>query len=63
MIAMHLLRAFHPPAGIDPLVVVLNDLPLGFLIMPVAAGVLLLAVFAFAWHTATRGAGWPKRWL
>jgi CBS-domain-containing membrane protein len=25
MMAMHLTRTFHPPAGIDPLVVVVND--------------------------------------
>src|SRR5437667_7740587 len=26
IIAMHLTRTFHPPAGIDPLVVVVNDM-------------------------------------
>jgi CBS-domain-containing membrane protein len=26
MVAMHLTKSFHPPAGIDPLVVVLNDM-------------------------------------
>jgi CBS-domain-containing membrane protein len=70
MIAMHLTGTFHPPAGIDPLVVVINGMPLSFLIVPVGAGALLLAAFAFAWHNivargATRGeAGlaWPVRW-
>jgi CBS-domain-containing membrane protein len=70
MIAMHLTGTFHPPAGIDPLVVVLNGMPLSFLIVPVGAGALLLAAFAFAWHNivargASRGeAGlaWPVRW-
>jgi CBS-domain-containing membrane protein len=70
MIAMHLTGTFHPPAGIDPLVVVINGMPLSFLIVPVGAGALLLAAFAFAWHNivarnANRGeAGlaWPVRW-
>ena len=50
IIAMHLTDTFHPPAGIDPLVVVVNDLPRRFLIAPVLIGALLLALFAFAWH-------------
>ena len=70
MIAMHLTGTFHPPAGIDPLVVVVNGMPLSFLLVPVAAGALLLAGFAFAWHNlVARGASrddaglaWPLRW-
>jgi CBS-domain-containing membrane protein len=60
---------FHPPAGIDPLVVVVNGMPQSFLLVPVAAGALLLAAFAFAWHNivarAKWGEGslaWPVRW-
>jgi CBS-domain-containing membrane protein len=67
IIAMHLTDTFHPPAGIDPLVVVVNDLPWSFLIAPVLIGALLLAMFAFAWHNiVARGPNtgniWPKRW-
>ena len=54
IVAMHLTRTFHPPAGIDPLIVVLNDLPWTFLLVPVAAGALALALFAYAWHRGTR---------
>lgn len=61
MIAMHLTRSFHPPAGIDPLIVVHHDLSWGFLVMPVGAGALLLAAFAFAWHNLLRREGWPVR--
>ena len=46
IIAMHLTRPFHPPAGIDPLVVVVNDMPWSFLLAPVGAGALILAVRA-----------------
>jgi CBS-domain-containing membrane protein len=67
MVAMHLSGTFHPPAGIDPLVVVVNNMSWSFLVMPVAIGVILLAAFAFAWHNlVARGANksdaWPLRW-
>lgn len=67
MIAMHLTATFHPPAGIDPLVVVVNNMSWSFLVVPVGVGAMLLALFAFAWHNiVARGANkddtWPKRW-
>jgi CBS-domain-containing membrane protein len=65
IVAMHLTRTFHPPAGIDPLVVVVHDMPWTFLLAPVGVGVLMLAAFAFAWHnlgSAKTGALWPQRW-
>jgi hypothetical protein len=67
MVAMHLSGTFHLPAGIDPLVVVVNNMPWSFLIVPVGIGALLLATFAFAWHNlVTRRVGeggtWPIRW-
>jgi CBS-domain-containing membrane protein len=67
MVAMHLTGTFHPPAGIDPLVVVVNNMSWSFLLVPVGAGALLLALFAFAWHNfvargANKGDTWPVRW-
>ena len=67
MVAMRLTGTFHPPAGIDPLVVVVNNMSWSFLIVPVGVGALLLATFAFAWHNlvargANRGDTWPVRW-
>jgi CBS-domain-containing membrane protein len=67
MSAMHLTGTFHPPAGIDPLVVVSNNMPWSFLIVPVGIGALLLALFAFVWHNlvargANKGDTWPTRW-
>jgi len=66
-VAMHLTGTFHPPAGIDPLVVVVNGMPWSFLIVPVGVGALLLALFAYAWHNivafaANKGNTWPLRW-
>jgi CBS-domain-containing membrane protein len=67
MAAMHLTGTFHPPAGIDPLVVVVNNMSWSLLIVPVGVGALLLALFAFVWHNlvargANRGDTWPTRW-
>ena len=67
MVAMHLTGTFHPPAGIDPLVVVVNNMSWSFLVAPVFIGALLLTLFAFAWHNlvargANRGDTWPIRW-
>ena len=67
MVAMQATGTFHPPAGIDPLVVVVNGMPWSFLIAPVGLGVLLLALFAFVWHNlvghgAGEGRAWPQRW-
>ncbi len=60
--AMQLTGTFHPPAGIDPLVVVVNGMSWSFLIMPVAVGACLLTAFAFIWHNMTRRGSWPVRW-
>jgi CBS-domain-containing membrane protein len=62
MIAMHLTRTFHPPAGIDPLVIVVHEMPWSFFVVPVATGAALLAAFAFLWHSAVRRGSWPQRW-
>jgi len=62
MLAMHATRTFHPPAGIDPLLIVVNAMPWSFLLVPVAAGAGLLALFAYGWHLAVRRYDWPTRW-
>ena len=63
ILAMYLTATFHPPAGIDPLLVVANGLPWSFLLAPVLAGAVLLTVFAWFWHRGVRRRPWPQRWL
>jgi CBS-domain-containing membrane protein len=63
ILAMELTGTFHPPAGIDPLVVVSNNLAWSYLAVPVLAGALLLTLFACAWHRWLRRQPWPRRWL
>jgi CBS-domain-containing membrane protein len=63
VLAMYLTGTFHPPAGINPLLMISNNLPWTFLFAPVLAGALLLTVFALVWHRWVRGQSWPQRWL
>jgi CBS-domain-containing membrane protein len=63
VLAMYLTGTFHPPAGINPLLVISSNLPWTFLFVPVLAGALLLTAFAFIWHRWLRGQPWPQRWL
>lgn len=62
MIAMYLTRSFHPPAGIDPLLIVVNDMTWNYLLVPIAAGAAILTIFAYAWHNFMRPGSWPQRW-
>jgi CBS-domain-containing membrane protein len=62
VLAMVLTDTLHPPAGIDPLLIVSANLSWAFLIVPVLAGVSLLTVFAFVWHRWIRRQLWPERW-
>lgn len=63
VLAMFMTGTFHPPAGINPLLVVSAGLPWTFVLAPVLAGALLLTAFAFVWHRWVRRVAWPQRWL
>jgi CBS-domain-containing membrane protein len=60
---MYVTGTFHPPAGINPLLVVSGNLPATFLLAPVLAGAVLLTAFCYLWHRGVRGQPWPRRWL
>jgi CBS-domain-containing membrane protein len=51
---MLLLKAPHPPAGIDAFLIAGHGLPLAWLLSPVLAGCILLVVFAQAWRWGER---------
>lgn len=59
VLAMILTDTLHPPAGINPLLVVAGNLPWSFLAAPVLLGALMLAAFAFVWHRLVLGNRWP----
>ncbi len=63
VLAMYLTGTFHPPAGINPLLVVTSNLPWSFLLAPVLAGAVSLTAFALVWHRWILRRPWPLRWL
>lgn len=60
--AMILTDTLHPPAGINPLLVVAGQFSWSYLVVPVLTGALLLLAFAFIWHRFVRRDRWPERW-
>src|SRR3954470_4524464 len=63
ILAMYVTGTFHPPAGINPLLMVSGNLPSSFVLAPVLAGAVLLTAFACVWHRGVRSQPWPRRWL
>jgi CBS-domain-containing membrane protein len=65
--AMHMSGTMHPPAGINPLIIVTSSLPWSFLFVPVIAGVIVLTVLAYIWHGIENRfidhqGKWPVSW-
>jgi CBS-domain-containing membrane protein len=63
VLAMYITGTFHPPAGINPLLVVAGGLPWSFLLAPVLVGTVSLTAFAYIWHRWLLRRPWPLRWL
>ena len=47
---MMITNTVHPPAGGNPLIVILGDQTIGFIFMPLATGSLLIILFAIAYN-------------
>jgi CBS-domain-containing membrane protein len=60
ILAVVVTGTFHPPAGINPLLAVSNNLAWSFLLVLVLAGALRLTLFAYVW---LRRQPWPQRRL
>lgn len=57
---MLLTDTLHPPAGADPIVVVLAHATWSFLLTPVLAGVLSIVLMGVIYHRALTGLAYPK---
>lgn len=62
MVAMRASGTMHPPAAINPIIVVMETMKPGFLLIPVGLGAVLLSLYAFGWHNMARRGSWPSRW-
>ncbi len=51
----------HPPAGADPIIVMLAAAPWSFLFAPVLAGALGIVLIAVAYHRLVTGKAYPDR--
>ncbi len=56
-------RTVHPPAGADPLVVMLTGASWNFLLTPVLLGSIILAVCAVLFNNLIAERTYPKYWL
>ncbi|GHD42113.1 HPP family protein [Marinobacter persicus] len=60
---MLLTKTTHPPAGANPLVVMVAGEHWDFLLMPVGAGAVLIVVFGVFYHRLISGHRYPTHWL
>ena len=60
---MHATRTFHPPAGINPVVMVIAGAGWGFVLLPVGVGAVILIAYAWIYHRLTHSRPWPQSWL
>lgn len=56
---MHVLDAFHPPAGISPIIIATSQASPEYVLFPVLAGVAILIAYAWIFHRIT-GTRWPS---
>lgn len=61
ILAMQLTRTIHPPAGADPLVVMLSGAGWSFLWSPVLLGSLLIVLVAWIYHRLSK-VSYPIQW-
>ncbi|MBA4502663.1 HPP family protein [Marinobacterium marinum] len=60
---MMLTHTIHPPAGANPLLIMLAGEHWTFLFNPVAAGTLVIVLFGYLYHRFVSGHPYPVRWF
>lgn len=60
---MHITRTTHPPAGADPIVVIMTGSPWSFLITPVLIGSLVIVLSALFINNLDKERRYPTFWL
>ncbi|GAA0684696.1 HPP family protein [Marinobacterium maritimum] len=59
---MLLTRTTHPPAGANPLLIMLDGQDWAFLFTPVALGAVCIVAFGYLYHRHISGQAYPERW-
>lgn len=60
--AMHWARVVHPPAGSNPVIVMLAKPDWGFVLFPTATGAVLLVLVALVYHNLPQDRSYPRYW-
>lgn len=60
---MVLTNTLHPPAGANPLLVMLTVPEWGFLLTPVLSGAVLIVLFGVIYHRMINRRAYPLRWF
>lgn len=60
--AMHAGRVVHPPAGSNPVIVMLARPDWGFVLFPTLGGAVLLVLVALVYHNLERDRSYPRYW-
>ncbi len=63
LMLMLLSKTTHPPAGANPLLVMLTGQEWQFILTPALMGALLIVVVAYAYHRWFTGNAYPKKWF
>jgi CBS-domain-containing membrane protein len=61
--AMMATRTVHPPAGSNPVIVMLSAPAWSFLLTPTLLGALLLVLVALFFNNMTKNKTWPRYWI
>lgn len=62
IVAMLLTDTLHPPAGADPIVLMLANAGWSFFFMPMLAGTLVLVLCALVFNNAIPSRSYPRHW-
>jgi CBS-domain-containing membrane protein len=60
---MHLTRTVHPPAGSNPVIVMLAAPGWGLLVMPTLLGAVILVLTALVFNNTHGTARYPQYWV
>ncbi len=60
---MQVTRTVHPPAGSNPIIIMLAHATWPFLLTPTLFGVLILEVSALIFHSFVKGRHYPQYWI
>jgi CBS-domain-containing membrane protein len=61
IVCMQLTKTVHPPAGADPIVVMLAGAQWSFILTPVLLGCLIIVAVGYCFHRIFRNT-YPKQW-